>query len=56
MLVLVPLAHISATAVTRARFTRRWRSITSFGKKLTKRSLGMRFVSVLTLVLRPRSR
>lgn len=44
--VLVPVAYISATAATRARSTRRWRSITSSGKKLPERSFGMRSVSV----------
>lgn len=41
---------------TRARFTRRWRSITSSGKKLPERSLGMRSGSVPTQVARPCSR
>ena len=44
--VLAPVAHVSATAATRARPTRRWRSIASSGKKLPVRSLGMRGVSV----------
>lgn len=46
----VPVAYISATAATRARPTRRWRSSTSSGKKLPERSLGMRSVSVPTQV------
>ncbi len=39
--VLAPVAHVSAAAATRARPTRRWRSIASSGKKLPVRSLGM---------------
>ena len=44
--VLAPVAHVSAAAATRARSTRRQRSIASPGKKLPVRSLGMRGVSV----------
>ena len=54
--VLVPVAYISATAATRARSTRRWRSITSSGKKLPERSLGIRSVSVPTQVASALSR
>ena len=53
--VLVPAACISAAAATRARSTRRWRSITSSGKKLPVRNFGIRGVSVPTQVARPRS-
>lgn len=55
-LVLVPVAHVSLAAATIARSTRWWRSITSSGKKLPQRSLGILGVSVPTQVvsLRPR--
>ena len=53
--VLVPVAYISATAATRARSTRRWRSSTSSGKKLPVLSLGILRLSVPTHVSRPRS-
>ena len=55
-LVLVPVAYTSATAATTARSTRRWRSSTSSGKKLPKRSLGTPGVSVPTHVVSVRSR
>lgn len=54
--VLVPVAHISATAATSARSTRRQRSRTSSGKKLPERSFGMRSASVPTHVTGLRSR
>lgn len=49
-LVLVPVAHVSATAATTARSTRRWRSSTSSGKKPPERSFGGPGVSVPTRV------
>lgn len=55
-LVLVPVACISATAVTTARSTRWWRSSTSSGKKLPARSFGTLSVSVPTHVVSTRSR
>lgn len=56
LLALVPVAYISATAATRARSARRWRSITPSGKRLPERSLGMRSVSGPTQVASDLSR